>query len=66
MQLAEPVNRFLDYVRYIVQQLKTLCPAMGKKKLAENSNRCWSVVSLGFLRLAATMAILLVGTLRVW
>jgi len=35
VQLNEPVNRFPDYVRYVVQQLKTLCSSMGKRKLAE-------------------------------
>ena len=35
VQLREPVNRFPDYVRYVVQQLKLLCPTLGKKKLAE-------------------------------
>ncbi len=35
VQLREPVNRFPDFVRYVVQRLKTLCPTMGKKKLAQ-------------------------------
>ena len=35
VQLREPVNRFPDLVRYLVQQLKVLCPSMGKVKLAE-------------------------------
>ena len=35
MQLREPVNRFPDVVRYIVQRLKTLSPSMGKVKIAE-------------------------------
>jgi transposase len=39
VQLREPVNRFPDFVRYVVQRLKTLCPAMGKKKLAETLAR---------------------------
>ena len=39
VQLREPVNRFPDYVRYIVQQLKMLCPTLGKKKLAEKLAR---------------------------
>jgi transposase InsO family protein len=34
VQLREPVNKFPDFVRYIVQRLKTLCPALGKVKLA--------------------------------
>ena len=35
VQLSEPVNKFPDYVRYIVKRLKTLCPAMGKKGIAQ-------------------------------
>ena len=35
LQLREPVNRFPDFVRYIVQRLKTLNPSMGKVKIAE-------------------------------
>ena len=35
VQLREPVNRFPDFVRYIIQRLKTLCPSMGKVKIAE-------------------------------
>jgi len=35
VQLRTPVNRFPDFVRYAVQELKTLCPSLGNKKLAE-------------------------------
>ncbi len=35
LQLREPVNKFPDFVRYIVQRLKTLRPSMGKVKIAE-------------------------------
>jgi len=35
VQLREPVNRFPDFVRYIVQQLKVLCPSLGKVKTAQ-------------------------------
>ena len=35
LQLREPVNKFPDFVRYIVQRLKTLSPSMGKVKIAE-------------------------------
>jgi transposase InsO family protein len=34
VQLAEPVNKFPDFVRYSVQRLKSLCPCMGKVKIA--------------------------------
>ncbi|MGB5728807.1 MAG: tyrosine-type recombinase/integrase [Thiogranum sp.] len=35
LQMREPVNKFPDFVRYIVQRLKILSPAMGKVKIAE-------------------------------
>ena len=35
VQLREPVNKFRDFVRYIVQRLKTLCPSLGKRKIAQ-------------------------------
>jgi putative transposase len=35
LQLREPVNKFPDFVRCIVQRLKTLSPGMGKVKIAE-------------------------------
>jgi len=34
LHLREPVNKFPDFVRYIVQRLKTLSPSMGKVKIA--------------------------------
>jgi transposase InsO family protein len=39
LQLPEPVNRSLDFVRYAVQRLKTLCPTMGKVKIAQTLAR---------------------------
>ena len=35
VRLRKPVNRFPDFVRYIVQRLKTLCPSLGKRKIAQ-------------------------------
>ena len=35
VQLREPVNKFPEFVRYAVQRLKTVCPTMGKVKIAE-------------------------------
>ncbi len=35
VQIREPVNKFPDFVRYAVQRLKTLCPALGKVKIAD-------------------------------
>ena len=39
VRTPEPVNRFPDFVRYIVQRLKTLCPTMGKVKIAQTLAR---------------------------
>lgn len=35
VQIREPVNKFPDFVRYAVQRLKTLCPGLGKVKIAQ-------------------------------
>ncbi len=35
LQLPGPVNRYPDFVRYLVQRLKTLCPTMGKVRMAD-------------------------------
>jgi transposase InsO family protein len=35
VQLSEPVNKFPEFVRYIVRRLKTLCPSLGKVKIAQ-------------------------------
>ena len=35
VQLPVPANKFPDLVRYLVQQLKTLCPMLGKVKIAQ-------------------------------
>jgi len=35
VQVREPVNRYPDFVRYIVRRLKVLCPTMGKVKIAQ-------------------------------
>ena len=39
VQLPEPVNKFPEWVACVVARLKTLCPAMGKVKLAETLAR---------------------------
>ncbi|MFB3105576.1 MAG: hypothetical protein ACE1ZA_11740, partial [Pseudomonadales bacterium] len=39
VQLREPVNKFPEFVRYVVQRLKALCPSMGKKKISETLAR---------------------------
>jgi len=35
VRLREPVNKFPDFVRYLVQRLKILSPSLGKVKIAE-------------------------------
>jgi hypothetical protein len=35
VQLPEPVNKYPDFVRYVVQRLKSLCPMLGKMKIAQ-------------------------------
>ncbi len=39
VETREPVNRFPDFVRYIVRRLKVLCPTMGKKRIAQTLAR---------------------------
>ena len=39
VQTAEPVNKFPEFVGYIVRRLKTLCPTMGKKRIAQTLAR---------------------------
>ena len=47
VQLSEPVNKFPAYVGYLVRWLKSMCPAMGKLRIAQ-------VLGRAGLRLAAT------------
>jgi transposase InsO family protein len=35
LRLPEPVNRFPDFVGYLVKRLKILCPTLGKVKIAQ-------------------------------
>src|SRR5713226_5505930 len=35
VRLPEPVNKFPDFVGYLVRRLKTLCPTLGKVKIAQ-------------------------------
>jgi transposase InsO family protein len=35
VQVRDPVNKFPDFVTYIVRRLKVLCPTMGKAKIAQ-------------------------------
>jgi hypothetical protein len=39
LQLSQPVNKYPDYVRCIIQRLKTLCPTMGKVRIAQMLGR---------------------------
>src|SRR5207245_8294925 len=35
VRLPEPVNKFPDFVGYLVRRLKILCPTLGKVKIAQ-------------------------------
>ncbi|MHC5058752.1 MAG: DDE-type integrase/transposase/recombinase, partial [Planctomycetota bacterium] len=35
VQTQEPVNKYPDFVTYVVQRLKVLCPTMGKARIAD-------------------------------
>jgi hypothetical protein len=39
VRVRQPVNKFPDFLRYIVQRLTTLCPALGKQKIAQTLAR---------------------------
>ena len=39
VQTRTPVNRFPDFVRYSVQQIKLFCPTLGKVKIADKLAR---------------------------
>ena len=47
VQVREPVNRFPEFVSYLVQRLKVLCPRMGTRRIAR-------VVARAGLHLGAT------------
>jgi putative transposase len=47
VQIREPVNRFPDFVGYLVRRLKALCPTMGTRRIA-------SVLARADLHLGAT------------
>ena len=39
VKLPQPVNKFPEAVSYLVQRLKVLCPALGKRKIAAKLTR---------------------------
>ena len=39
VQLSKPVNKFPAYVGYLVRWLKSMCPAMGKLRIAQTLAR---------------------------
>jgi len=47
VRVAEPLNKFPDFVRHVVSRLKVLCPTMGKKRIAH-------VLARAGLQLSAT------------
>ena len=40
IQLTEPVNKFPDFVRYLVKQLKVLLATMGKARIDFTGQSC--------------------------
>jgi len=40
LKMPQPVNRFPEFVSLVVQRLKVLCPALGKKKITTILARC--------------------------
>ncbi|HTL53071.1 MAG TPA: DDE-type integrase/transposase/recombinase [Planctomycetota bacterium] len=53
VQVPVPVNKFPDLVRHTVQRLKTLCPQMGKKQIAQTLARAGlhlAVTTVGRMR----------------
>jgi hypothetical protein len=39
VRVPTPVNKYPDFIRYLVQRLRVLCPLMGKRKIAETLAR---------------------------
>ncbi|MDP7301516.1 MAG: hypothetical protein QGG09_00345, partial [Pirellulaceae bacterium] len=39
VQTRIPVNRFPDFIRHVVQQIKLFCPTLGKVKIADTLAR---------------------------
>ncbi len=56
VQLREPVNKFPAFVRYLVQQLKALCPTLGKVKIAQILARAWILDDLAALLAPSVLA----------
>jgi transposase InsO family protein len=53
LRTREPVNKFPDFVRYLVQRLQTLCPRLGKVKIAQILTRAGlhlGVTTIGRMR----------------
>jgi transposase len=46
VQTPQPINRFPDFVRYIVRLLKVLYPTMGKKRIAQTLARAGLVLAV--------------------
>ena len=45
IETQEPINKFPQFVTYIVKRLKVLCPTMGKRKLADSLSRAGLALS---------------------
>ena len=57
VQMRRPVNRLPDFVGYLVRRLKTLCPSMGKVRIAH-------VLARAGLHLSATTVARMLDTTR--
>ena len=45
VQVGEPVNKFPDFVAYVVRYLKRTCPTLGKARIAQMLARAWSLTT---------------------
>ena len=50
IQTVEPVNRYPDFVKNLVRQLKCLCPAMGYERMAQVLARVGLVLGASTIR----------------
>jgi hypothetical protein len=50
VRVPAPVNRFPELVTYLVQRLKTMCPAMGKERIANLLTRAGLPLSVSTVR----------------
>jgi putative transposase len=54
VQTVSPVNRYPDFVAYLVQRLRTLCPTMGRRRVADVLARAGLQLSSSTVRRLST------------